>query len=70
MSDMYDLQIQMVDNRIATLNAVIAGLEEGLASNDPWVKPEEENTREYELRDFIAQRDALVEFRNTLELGK
>jgi hypothetical protein len=57
-------KIDILDQRLESLSLIIKNLEEGIASHN-WDKPEED-TRAQELRDFISQKDALIEKRSTL----
>jgi len=55
----------IIDQKLGTLEIIISRLQEGVASFE-WTK-DEPDARAEELVDFIAQRDALIEKRNTLE---
>lgn len=57
-------KIDIINRRLESLSLIISNLEEGIASYI-WDKPEED-TRAQELRDFISQKDALIEERSTL----
>lgn len=57
-------KIDIIDRRLESLSLIISNLEEGIALYI-WDKPEED-TRAQELRDFISQKDALIEERSTL----
>lgn len=63
MSEQY--QIDIINQKLESISLIISNLQEGIASLE-WVKSEED-TRTQELQDFISQRDALIEKRNTLE---
>jgi hypothetical protein len=63
MTEQYQLDI--INQKLDALDMVISRLQEGLASFE-WAK-DEPDTRAEELVDFIAQRDSLIEKRNTLE---
>jgi len=63
MTEQYQLDI--INQKLDALDVVISRLQEGIASH-VWSK-DEPDTRTEELADFIAQRDALTEKRNTLE---
>jgi hypothetical protein len=56
----------IIDQKLGTLEIIISRLQEGLALSYEWIK-DTPDTRAQELVDFIAQRDALIEKRNTLE---
>lgn len=58
-------EIDIINQRLESLSLIISNLEEGIASLE-WVK-EENDERTKELTEFISQRDALIEKRNTLE---
>jgi hypothetical protein len=57
-------KIDIIDQRLVSLSLIIGNLEEGIASYI-WSKSEED-TRAQELRDFISQKDALIEKKSTL----
>lgn len=63
MTEQYEIDI--INQRLESLSLIISNLEEGIASLE-WVK-EENDERTKELTEFISQRDALIEKRNTLE---
>jgi len=64
MTEQYEKDI--INQKLGTLEIIISRLQEGLASSYEWVK-DEPDTRAQELADFVSQRDALTEKRNTLE---
>jgi hypothetical protein len=63
MTEQYQLDI--INQKLDALDMVISRLQEGVASFE-WTKDEPDDRAE-ELVDFIEQRDALIEKRNTLE---
>jgi hypothetical protein len=60
-----EYQLDIINQKLDALDMVISRLQEGVASFE-WTK-DEPDARAEELVDFIAQRDALIEKRNTLE---